>query len=640
MTSPKKYSQKYFEERIATLQAEIKEHLPPKDRLAGNLFLPLVAGIETAVDGLEVANDLKKKLETAKRKHSDDAPLLEDCEQVLKDSKAALEQFNEAATNAGLAIVQDSSLVLNLFDVRDQLLECTVLVQGTPKKLSEWVVESPNAHGKLLDAFLGGQRVTNHSSNSDGLSLIEAFFNAGGPSHGNYGPALVLYDQLQSEIAASDDMQDSDLVQRLALAVALELATPIPIFHDETKVVDPIERFRHYAKLADPKDNALDVAFYGLSVWELRKVVDSNATEQDLQWGRDFLQNYRPDQITMADQKWRYVASVRTDVSYRHPDHEFNTYQELISAGGECGPRAFFGRFVCKAWGIPTWGVRQPGHAAMARYTQDSGWKVILGADWSYSWWDEDRYCGNDVTKSRMGPDFLEETRARTAAAYVHHVVWLECLAEVMGETIEEHFVSSKFWRNLALAIRKCLARQFLIDETATCKASGNFEELSEARTRLAAASIEKEYIGDSRASNAIVIPAASFVDPKKTDKQVMILDSYSGGKQLHLEHTGAVEYELPTSLVAGTYTLSAKVVNVHRMQQPLVIEIQEDELEDFEFVHLPQEVEVPYTKGYWQDTPSIRIDLGGSGGKLKISRNDPCWGLSIKEFVITPTTA
>jgi len=637
-TSPKKYSQKYFQDRIKTLQAEIVKQIPSKEDLIGFVFSPLVEGIETALEGLEVANALKKKLEAAQRQNPEDAEFLKDLKQVLSKSEASLEKLNESAANAGTAIVHDSGLVLKLMENLNPLYECTILIQATPQKLSQWVSDNPTKHAQLLDKllFIGGGR--------NSLPLAKAFLDGGGPSHGNYGPALVIYDQLQTELVAAsgaaDELQDSDLVQRLALAVALELATPISIFHNDDEFVDPVERFRYYAKLANPKDAYLDSAFYDLDVWELRKVVDANATHDDLQWGRDFLQNYRPDQITMQDQKWRYVESVRTDVSYRHPDHEFDTYQQLISAGGECGPRAFFGRFVSKAWGIPTWGVRQPGHAAMTRYTKDSGWVVCLGADWPYSWWDEDRYYGGDPKgRQRKGPDFLEETRARKAPGYPQEVLWLECLAEVLGETIEEHFVATKFWRNLALAQRKFLARQFTTNE----ESSSTSEERQTTKRHLEPHT-KKVDTREPRNPNTIVIPAESFVDPEKPNKNAMILDSYSGGKQLHLEHNGAVIYELPDDIEPGTYYLSAKVVNVHRMQQPILIEIQEPTFEDFDYVIVvhddPQYLLVPYTHGYWGETPSISIDLvGTSRGKIKISRQDPCWGLSIKEFYLTPTT-
>lgn len=46
-------------------------------------------------------------------------------------------------------------------------------------------------------------------------------------------------------------------------------------------------------------------------------------------------------------------------MNYHHPENDFSNYKELLSAGGQCGPRAWFGRFIAKAWGTPTWGCRQ-----------------------------------------------------------------------------------------------------------------------------------------------------------------------------------------------------------------------------------------------------------------------------------------
>jgi hypothetical protein len=61
----------------------------------------------------------------------------------------------------------------------------------------------------------------------------------------------------------------------------------------------------------------------------------------------------------------RYVEIVRSDVLHKTPDwyKEHKTFDQIFSGGGACGPRAWAGRFICKAFGIPTFGVKQPGHA-------------------------------------------------------------------------------------------------------------------------------------------------------------------------------------------------------------------------------------------------------------------------------------
>ncbi|KAL3925027.1 MAG: hypothetical protein SGARI_005924 [Bacillariaceae sp.] len=169
---------------------------------------------------------------------------------------------------------------------------------------------------------------------------------AGGPVNGLFGPALVLWHKLKASMAQRGEHEASSraiLLDRLALAVALEHASPIAIFKTSDQYVDPIDRFWHFADAH--QDGALDEIFETLTVWQLRMVVDCNATHEDMTWGREFLKAYRPDEVWLSDEMWRYNRAVRTDLGYRHPDHEWNNYVDLLSAGGECGARAWFGRF-------------------------------------------------------------------------------------------------------------------------------------------------------------------------------------------------------------------------------------------------------------------------------------------------------
>ena len=76
-------------------------------------------------------------------------------------------------------------------------------------------------------------------------------------------------------------------------------------------------------------------------------------------------------------------------------------YSQIPAVNGECGPRAFFGRLARWAFGLPVWGVRQPGHAAMTSWSP-KGWSVMLGAAWKYCWWE-----------SQGGLDFHLDTLSR-----------------------------------------------------------------------------------------------------------------------------------------------------------------------------------------------------------------------------------
>jgi hypothetical protein len=455
-----KYTEEYFERRIQVLREEIAKAIPSQALIDPNgIFSSILQSYELSKESLQASSTVLEGLQKGQEDLSSDvdgvveavdpSALIDAAKLAVEKAQTVVNGLSQTATRVGSNINTASGLLSILRtnkEVQHQLLECTVLVQSTPKKLAEWCAQDPKPHHAFLDVFLANP------------GCMKGFLVAGGPVHGNFGPALVICGNLHLQVKEKEGSNSPrrKLLERLAMAVALEHATPIPIMKQEqTCHVDPMERFWHYADAH--LDGALDAAFDKLSVWELRMVVDSNATHKDLTWAREYLKAYRPDEIWTNDEQWRYALAVRTDVGYRQPDHEFRNYKDLVSAGGKCGARAWFGRFMCKAWGIPTWGIRQPGHAAMTRWTND-GWKICLGAhQWEISWWDEMRYHGENGVPNRQGPDFLEEAMARKAAKMYcgqsyEDVILLECVAECFGETIQSDFVSTKFWRSLALA--------------------------------------------------------------------------------------------------------------------------------------------------------------------------------------------
>src|SRR5688572_18162010 len=89
--------------------------------------------------------------------------------------------------------------------------------------------------------------------------------------------------------------------------------------------------------------------------------INNDAPNDQLQWGRDMLTNFAPHIVSIYDEKWRYNYIVRTDVGYKAPHWTSSprTYPQVLSGGGREGPRAWFARFICQAFGIPVWGVKQ-----------------------------------------------------------------------------------------------------------------------------------------------------------------------------------------------------------------------------------------------------------------------------------------
>lgn len=98
-------------------------------------------------------------------------------------------------------------------------------------------------------------------------------------------------------------------------------------------------------------------------------------------------------------------------------------YSQIPATGGVCGYRAFFSRFARKAFGLPTWGVTEKGHAAMSSWNPEAGWHTQLGAGWQYGWWGQ-----------RSGPDFYLEATAREGRAAFQAVLRGGWVAKARGE--------------------------------------------------------------------------------------------------------------------------------------------------------------------------------------------------------------
>lgn len=333
-------------------------------------------------------------------------------------------------------------------EVVEAMMKCTILHQATPKGLAQFCSQS-ESHGRWVHHLLDSSP-----------QIMKEMLLHGGAVGGNYGRAYEIYRQCLGVIEDINDPTYGECHQRLAMAVALEFASPIEGFDTSGVYHDPVERFVHYVEAH--RGGELDPAFSYFSTWEYRHVVNSNATDDQLKWARDHLRRYRPDQVAMADMTWRYAIAVGTDVGYRQAKwtSKPKTYQQLVSGGGKCGPRAWYGRYMCKAHGIPTWGVKQPAHAAMSRWTPTAdGWVTRLGGGWSISIWD-----------GRVGRAFRAEAHARSFFYNNEEALWrtvtlLECMAAVNMEDMsvqgeKSHYDVNRPWGSLLTAQRAIFAQK------------------------------------------------------------------------------------------------------------------------------------------------------------------------------------
>jgi hypothetical protein len=433
-------------------------------------------------------------------------------EELLQLARAAVssaqESFNQTqvvATDKARAILRTEEMQAycsSAYDDTELLIYCFIH-DGQPAKLAAWCAQSEHQE-QLLVSLL------------DNHDLLATLIMHGRPSEGAYGRTLELLHELPVE-------QDP-VLQRLRLAVALELCAPVyPMAVNVDGTIVPSDRYVHYQQAY--LFGELDPAFSQFTVWELRKVVNSDATEHDLCWGRESLKNYRPDIAIADDSHWRYTDIVRTDVDYKYPDfyRPTRSYDQILAGGGQCGPRAWYGRFVTKAFGVPTWGCTQPGHAAMCKWTTQ-GWMTCLGAGFPYCMW-----------MDRCGPDFLLETQARNACAsddeYMRRVMRLEMI-EVF-DRVQENSVAGNCrpdpkrpWTALGLFQRQILGA------TATNKlryepsGTSRVEELRLLESSTIR-SIEKD------ASGAIIIPADATIQPTTDMPNVLFMKSFQGGRQV-----------------------------------------------------------------------------------------------------------
>lgn len=535
-------------------------------------------------------------------------------DQALKTdaaNKKALDQANDAfakakaeEARAAKDLMDQMAPVCAVDKMDDSLVKCVVLLHATPTGLAAYA-SLGSTQAALVDSLLSNP------------AMMKAMLVSGGASFGQYGKAMEIFTTIQK---ASPRSREGNL-QRLALATALEHAKPIEqsnpdAVKDGAEFIDPVKRYLHYEKAY--LEGELDPAFKNFTVWEYRMVVDSDAPDEILQWGRNMLRNYRPDHIETNDYGWRYVASVKTEVPYGSQNVQFDLptqhkYQNIIKNGGVCGRRAFFGRFILKSFGIPTWGVTQKAHAALSHWTP-KGWVVNLGAGFQASWWDKEEV-------SMSGTQFLLETQARAHPEECIKVMRAEWVSRILGEPAynERKNVAGGLWSRVALYQSRILA--------ATAVPLGPLgQELAEANEReqkVKSQAVSKADIGITVQKGVITVPAVSHT---KTSGKSAAMKCYKGGMQIHALGGFKADYVVEAP-VAGRYTLSAQVTTVQDGQQAMITVN----------AGKPCPMTIPYTVGMWQPTTPVEVHLTEGKNTIQLELAAGSRGVTIKDFVMTP---
>ena len=405
--------------------------------------------------------------------------------------------------------------LLNSSSLDGNLAQYVVMAEATPYGLAEFAQK-----GKIQETLL--------SKLFSDKALLTQIALADGAKNNKTGKAMKIYNEIQNK---SSKIKDG-ILQRLALAVALEHAVPIAQKNaiaksDAPEFVDPIERYLYYEKAY--LDGELDSAFEGLSVWDLRMVVCGEEPNEILTWGRETLENFRPDHVNQPNHGWRYVGVVSSDVKYGSGDNKYDRdelqfFQNILMNGGICGRRAFFGRFMLRAWGVPN--IKRPsrGHAALARWTP-KGWTVCLGPRWgsgkagSYG-----RYW-RDV-------DFLTTTQGRSSGKDFLRVKRAYWAGEVAGEKLSygESDKNPSFWSRIALRNQRVIIEDLKAVTLAAVGANLGEADAEEKSTGKLKPNAEEKIT--YHRDNSISIPSAMHI-PLSND--ILSMKSISGGHQIFL---------------------------------------------------------------------------------------------------------
>jgi hypothetical protein len=584
------------EKGIATATAALKNATTPEAKAAAEK--DLASWQANKEEGLKA---LKERTEAYEKLKANEAAL----NKTVTDAKEALAKAKGEEANIAAEIFSSLNSVLGADKIDAKLAKANILTHATPQGLAAFAQKGAAEKAVVIQLLADDK-------------LMKDMLVSGGARFGKYGEAMKVYTDIQK----ASPKAKSDLFQRLAMATSLEHAIPVAQSNakavtDGPAVVDPVKRYLHYEKAY--LDGELDPAFKDFTTWEYRFVINSDVPDEITTWGRKMLQTYRPDHIYMPDYGWRYVSAVRTEVPYGSQNVQYDVdtlhqHQNIAKNGGVCGRRAFFGRFMLRSFGIPTWGVTQKAHAALSHWTP-KGWVVNLGAGYAHSWWDKD-----DVSLS--GNQFLMETQAREHTDEYIKVLRAEWIGRIFGEPAynDRKNIAGGFWSNLALFQSRTLAAK-----SASLGPLGQeLGEANEKEQKVVSETVTADQQKVTVKNGVINIPSVAHA--KGTGKAAAMKSYSGGGMQIHALGGFKTQYEFDAP-AAGKYSLTAQVATIQSGQIFIL------SANSAPATELP----VPYTLGEWQPTKPIEVTLEKGKNILNFELKTGSRGVTIKDFSLTP---
>jgi hypothetical protein len=480
--------------------------------------------IQKEISAALPAIDAKKKaaFESARAELAALKAPSEDAGQAVQKAYQTAKPLTEAkALESARPLLDDVGALLASNALDGQLMKAAILRHGTAAGLAEFAQQSPE-HKALLDQLFADE------------ALMKQILKSGGANGGEYGEAMQVYTTI---LEASELARKPGILQRLALGTALHQpwlngkdkggSVNGVVFTDHHNPDGQVARYLHYEKAYLAKE--LDPQFKDFKAWECRFITNDPYTNEELTWGREMLRQFRPDHITNPDQKWRYTRIVKSDLPYtstRHDDSLGLPQQQALALGGICGRRAFFGRFIARAFGIPARRSTQTGHAALNRWTSE-GWVVNFGAWWSMNW------CG-----PQGGLDFYLDSQAREHEEDYMQVLRAQWIGDALGQedvSIRHYGQGGGFWDGLAFYKKRAVVEaanqeQAAVDAELAALTAEEARLLGESDKVLGDGEVVEIVIPEEdkkivvAEDGTITVPAVACTSPKNNTEKVAFL--------------------------------------------------------------------------------------------------------------------